>query len=208
MICPHCAANNKAGNTFCTECGWKLIRPVEPAMEKTPEAPKLTFESPWGKEKEEKKAEDAQTNETTNTGYQGSYQSTVIHNGDEPVRKVGFGEAVTSFFRNYVEFKGRATRSEYWYVALFCFLVDVVIGLVGRITGLTVENTLQTIWSLAVLLPSLGLCWRRMHDIGKSGLLNLLLLLPLVGWIICIVFYCQPSVGDNEYGPRKTEWNR
>ena len=196
MICPHCATNNKDGNAFCTECGWKLIRPVEPAMEKTPEAPKLTLESPW-KEKEQTWQQESP-----------AYESTIVSNGDEPVRKIGFKESVVNFFKNYVQFKGRATRSEYWYIVLLCFLVSLVISIIGNAAGDAFERTANTIWDLAILLPSLSLAWRRMHDIGKSGLFNLLLLIPLVGWIICIVMYCKASDLDNEYGPRKTERNR
>lgn len=184
MICPHCATNNKDGNAFCTECGWKLIRPVEPAMEETPKAPNTDFYQ-------------APSYETP------TYTGTVI-GGDGPVRKIGFKEAVVSFFQNYVKFDGRATRSEYWYVVLFCIIVDLVISAIGGFAGDTAKTALNTIWSLGTLLPSLGLAWRRMHDIGKSGLFNLLLLIPLVGWIICIVMYCKDSDLDNEYGPRKT----
>ena len=189
MICPHCATNNKDGNAFCTECGWKLIRPVEPAMEETPKAPN--------------------TNYYQAPGYEApAYEGTVIGGDNGPVRKIGFKEAVVSFFRNYVQFGGRATRSEYWYVVLFCLIVDMVISAIGGFAGDTAKTALNTIWGLATLLPSLGLAWRRMHDIGKSGLFNLLFLIPFVGWIICIVMYCKDSDLDNEYGPRKTERNR
>lgn len=185
MICPHCNANNKDGNSFCTECGWKLIRPVEPAMEETPKAPDFgVYEAP----------------PTYSYGDSGGK--------DEPVRKIGFGEAIVSFFKNYVKFDGRATRSEYWYVCLFTFLMSVAITAIGAAAGDSVERAINTVWELAILLPTLGLAWRRMHDIGKSGLMNLLLLIPLVGWIICIVMYCKDSDADNEYGPRKTERNR
>lgn len=113
---------------------------------------------------------------------------------------MSFMDAVKSAFRQYVGFGGRARRSEYWYFFLFNFIVGFVLGFLGTFVG--IFDFLGTIYSLAVFLPGLALCFRRLHDIGKSGWWLLLALIPLVGAIILIVFYCQDSQpGENQYGP-------
>lgn len=112
---------------------------------------------------------------------------------------MSFEEAVKTVLTKYVDFNGRARRSEYWYFVLFNLLVNFVVGIVVNLTGLTF---LSYVVSLALLLPGLGVCVRRLHDIGKGWAWILLALIPLVGGIILIVFYCQDSQpGDNQYGP-------
>ena len=117
-----------------------------------------------------------------------------VQNGPmAPVRAVGFGEAIANFFKKYAEFSGRATRSEFWFAALFNFLTVFVAAFIPFIGWL---------YPLAVLVPNLAIAWRRLHDIGKSGTYFLMGLIPLAGPIILIVYYCTDSVGDNEYGRR------
>ncbi len=109
-------------------------------------------------------------------------------------------DAIKSVFSQYVGFKGRARRSEYWYFVLFNFLVSFVLSFLGNLVE--VLKFLPGIWSLAVLLPGLAVCVRRLHDIGKTGWLLLLALIPIVGEIILIVWFCKDSQpGDNQYGP-------
>ena len=102
--------------------------------------------------------------------------------------------------KNYVNFQGRATRPEFWYFFLFNFVVSFILGLLGR-----VGTTLSSVWSLAILLPQLGLGVRRLHDIGKSGWLMLLSLIPIVGWIILIIWWAKEGdPNENQYGPVPT----
>jgi len=102
-------------------------------------------------------------------------------------------------FKNYVNFKGRARRKEYWMFVLFNFIVAFVLGFIDGLIGITI---LSTIYSLAVIVPSLALCIRRLHDIGKGGVWILIGLIPLVGEIVLIVFFCMDSqAGENQYGP-------
>lgn len=105
-----------------------------------------------------------------------------------------FAQAVESAFRNYANFNGRARRSEYWYFILLNGLVSLL--------GATPLFPLVGLYSLAVLVPSLAAGARRLHDTGRSGLWLLLLLIPLVGEIILIVWMCEDSKpGPNQYGP-------
>lgn len=99
--------------------------------------------------------------------------------------------------KNYVNFEGRATRAEFWWFFLFNFIVGLIFGLFGK-----VGTILSGIWSLAILLPQLGLGVRRLHDINKSGWYWLIGLIPIVGWIILIIWWAQPGERtENQYGP-------
>ncbi len=117
-------------------------------------------------------------------------------------RQVTFKEAVMSALtRNYCNFSGRASRSEYWWYALFTFIVGCVISAIFY-SHPTTLNIVSGIVNLALLLPSLGLCVRRLHDIGKSGWWIFIGLIPIVGAIILIVWFCTDSQRTpNEYGP-------
>lgn len=88
---------------------------------------------------------------------------------------MSFGAAISSFFTKYATFSGRARRSEFWYVALFTTLVSIVISIVAPgpfmdFNGVMVQqqSMLANLWSLATLVPSLALTWRRLHDVNKS----------------------------------------
>ena len=118
---------------------------------------------------------------------------------------MGFAEAVQSCFKQYVGFTGRARRSEYWWFALFGLIVGIVANLIDTVLGTMSEDTnvgvLGTIVSLALLLPTLAVAIRRLHDTSRTGWWILIGLIPIVGWIILIVFYVQDSHPDNKYGP-------
>ena len=120
-------------------------------------------------------------------------------------KQLSFGEAVNkALAQNYCNFSGRASRSEYWWYALFTMILSVVIGFVLGIfgAGSTAVSVIQGLVSLALLLPGLGLCVRRLHDISKSGWWIFISLVPLLGAILLIVWFCKPSdPGMNQYGP-------
>ncbi|MGW8169947.1 MAG: DUF805 domain-containing protein [Sulfurovaceae bacterium] len=107
-----------------------------------------------------------------------------------------FSESISTCFNNYSNFDGRASRSEYWWFALFITLGGVVSSIVDD------SGIFYMIFTLAILLPSLAVGARRLHDIGKSGWWQLLGLIPILGAIILIIFFVQkPQAGDNQYGP-------
>ncbi len=119
---------------------------------------------------------------------------------------MSFTEAVTSVFSNYANFSGRARRSEYWYFTLFNLIVSAVLGILlnltaGSFLGNIVRAT-EIVYSLAVLVPSLAVVWRRLHDIGKSGAWYFIGLVPIVGFILLLVWFCKDSQPEvNQYGP-------
>jgi uncharacterized membrane protein YhaH (DUF805 family) len=101
-------------------------------------------------------------------------------------------KAVKTCLNKYADFKGRAARPEFWWFALATFVVSAVLNQVIPMLG--------ALFSLAVLLPSLAVAARRLHDIGKSGWFLLLLLIPVIGWLVLLYFYIQPSGPSNEFG--------
>ena len=114
---------------------------------------------------------------------------------------MNFGQAISSGFKNYVTFQGRSERSGFWYWTLFSFIVSVVFSAFSGGDSSNFFGILGTLASLALLLPSLAVAVRRLHDTDRSGWFLLLGLIPLVGFIILIVFYCQPSsAGSNRFG--------
>jgi uncharacterized membrane protein YhaH (DUF805 family) len=117
---------------------------------------------------------------------------------------VSFQDAVKTCFSKYVDFNGRARRSEFWWWVLFTFVLGIVASIVDAILGTrnsSGSGLFQGIANLAVLLPSLAVGARRLHDTGRSAWWLLLWLLCIIGWIILIVWFCQDSHGDNKYGP-------
>jgi uncharacterized membrane protein YhaH (DUF805 family) len=93
--------------------------------------------------------------------------------------------------QNYATFKGRASRSEHWYFVLFNIIFSIALSYVSGVVNLPI---LYTIYSLALLIPSIAVAVRRMHDVGKSGWF---ILIPIYGLILA----CTQGVkGENEYG--------
>jgi len=107
---------------------------------------------------------------------------------------------VSTILKNYVNFKGRARRKEYWGFVLFNLIIIFALGFVGGIVGDGGEF-FGSVYSLAVFLPGLAVLIRRLHDIGRSGWSWLFALIPLVGWIIVLIWLCKDSQpGENKYG--------
>ncbi|MBL3685883.1 DUF805 domain-containing protein [Leucobacter zeae] len=148
-----------------------------------------------------------------------------------PLYGATFGQAVKRFFKNYANFTGRASRSEYWFVALFAFLVELI-PLIFYIVGIVIlagtsaaasssydsysgydssmsaatetgmglgvifmilGGGLMLLIALGMIVPSLAIAWRRLHDGNFAGPMFFLGLIPYVGGLIMIVFYCLPS---------------
>lgn len=105
-----------------------------------------------------------------------------------------FKQAVLRCLRDkYADFGGRASRPEFWWFALATFLVGLLLNILHL-------GILALLVNLALLVPSLAVGARRLHDIGKSGWLQLIWLIPFIGWILLIYWLVQPSTGPNAYG--------
>lgn len=102
-------------------------------------------------------------------------------------------QAVSACFSKYATFSGRARRAEYWWFTLFNVIVNLVVGLAGEIA--------IGFWMLATLLPSISVMVRRLHDIGRSGWWAWILVIPLIGGIVMLVWQVtKGDSGPNAYG--------
>lgn len=107
--------------------------------------------------------------------------------------------------KNYVGFSGRARRKEYWMFTLISTLISIGLTIVDMVTGNVNATTgwgmLSGIYALLVLLPSLAVSVRRLHDRDKSGWWLLLVLIPLIGAIVLLVWMVQEGDrGTNRFG--------
>lgn len=108
--------------------------------------------------------------------------------------------------QKYAVFSGRSRRKEFWMFVLFTFIVEIVLAIIDAIIG--TYNTaigmglLSGLFYLAILVPSIALNTRRLHDIGKSGWFQLLFIIPIVGFILWIIWMVRDGDhGVNQYGP-------
>lgn len=120
---------------------------------------------------------------------------------------MGFAEAVRRGLNNFFNPYGRASRSEFWWYALFIYIIGGVLGWFG---GRLEFHGMEQVWlgiifqCLSAVLGASVICAgiRRLHDTGKSGWYSLWYFLPFIGWIIEIILLCKaPQPGDNQYGP-------
>lgn len=111
--------------------------------------------------------------------------------------------------KKYCVFQGRARRKEYWMFTLFNVLIYIALMIIEGILGIGGEGglgILTILYSLMVLLPSLGVSVRRLHDTGRSGWWLLISLVPLIGGIVLLVFLILDSQpGANQYGSNPKE---
>ena len=120
---------------------------------------------------------------------------------------ISFGGAIARGFKKYATFTGRASRSEYWWWTLFTFLTYTVLGLLTYVVGISTSRDggrtpgllavpliiLLLVFALGIIVPTLALTVRRLHDAGYSGLLALLILIPYLGGLIIMIFALLPS---------------
>ncbi len=102
--------------------------------------------------------------------------------------------------KNYATFAGRARRKEYWMFVLFNMIVAVVLFIVDFALG--TYFVLYALYCVGIILPSLAVSVRRLHDVGKSGWWLFISLIPLIGGIwLLVLFVTDGTAGDNPYGP-------
>ena len=108
--------------------------------------------------------------------------------------------------KNYAVFKGRAQRQEYWYFFLFNIIISIALSMLDSALGNPGAGEgagmIGTVYSLAILIPSIAVGVRRLHDTGRTGWWMLIGLIPLVGVLVLLYFFVQDSQPEaNEYGP-------
>ena len=128
---------------------------------------------------------------------------------------MGFMDALTTVFRNkYATFSGRASRSEYWWGYLGYFVIATVLQIFALVGGIALIDAgelalLPGLIALggivAMIIPTIAVSVRRMHDTGKSGWMLLILIIPCIGFILWIVWMVEDGQAhDNAYGPVPT----
>lgn len=186
--CKNCGQENTDDATFCKSCGTSL------AVHTT----------------------------TENTAAQ-TYPQQDIFESENDEKRNPFSYFIDAF-KNYAKFSGRASRKQYWMFTLFSVLIGIALGFIGGFLGgfagslyasghlsyssvLTISsivsflNGVLVLYQIAIFIPALAICWRRLHDINKSGLWFFIILIPIVGIIWLIVLLCQTGdEEENEYG--------
>ena len=139
-----------------------------------------------------------------------SFSTTTPTEGhDAPLPGATFGQAVSRFYGRYATFSGRASRSEFWWVALFMALVYIAFGIFAGVVGAATADSsgqaseanpaiivvalLFGVFVLASIVPGIALNVRRLHDANFSGWLALVALVPSIGAIVMVVFAALPS---------------
>jgi uncharacterized membrane protein YhaH (DUF805 family) len=122
-----------------------------------------------------------------------------VHSNLAP-KSVNFVDAVKRSFSKYATFKGRASRSEYWYYTLYYFAL-FLIPILGASDAMGMFGIIGILAILASIIPFYSVMVRRLHDTGKSGWWWWISLIPF-GGIAVLVFLCQEGESkDNVYGP-------
>lgn len=103
--------------------------------------------------------------------------------------------------RKYANFSGRAHRKEYWMFILIYLIINVILAVLGL-------EVISALFDLALLVPSISLATRRLHDTSRSGWWQLIVFIPMIGFIVLIIFLVQDSHDDNDYGvnPKATSF--
>ncbi len=139
---------------------------------------------------------------------------------DWPHYGIGFGGAVKRAFQKYAVFSGRASRSEYWWFVLFTFVGFLALGIPAGVLGTATSTdggqtpgpagvpflVLLTVFYFGILVPSLAITVRRLHDAGYSGWLVLLNLVPVGGLVVAIFTVLGTSPAAAKYGPPFVSW--
>ncbi len=114
---------------------------------------------------------------------------------------MNFQSAVTTCLQKYATFEGRASRSEFWYFYLFCVLVNLVAAILDRLISNFHSDPASIIVSIAILVPFIAVAARRLHDLDKSGWWQLLLFIPLIGYLILIIWWATKGTESrNRFG--------
>ncbi len=110
-----------------------------------------------------------------------------------------------SVLKNYATFSGRARRKEYWMFALFNIIILLVLSVIDATLGLVSYELgigiLSGIYMLATFIPNIAVSIRRLHDTNRSGWWLLLYIIPIIGFVVLLIFVCSDSQpGSNRYG--------
>ncbi|WP_404384682.1 DUF805 domain-containing protein [Caenispirillum salinarum] len=115
---------------------------------------------------------------------------------------MNFVDAISICFKKYVDFSGRARRAEYWYWTLFTVVVSICTSILDAVMfPHNMWSPLNAVFNIAILLPSIAVMVRRLHDTDRSGWWALISLIPIVGWIVLVIWMIGKGTdGPNRFG--------
>lgn len=227
VTCPKCGTPVRSGQIHCTNCGGNIPsqvqeqvksqqeRPVAPTVNQTQtQNVKMNFCYKCGNKIADghlfcsncgTKVENIIQN--PNTAYSGNntnYNTGNINYNPGAVQwrqssQMSLFQYFTKCFKHYVDFSGRARRKEYWGFYLFTMIFMVAAIILDNI--LDTIGIISLLWSLTIMIPTLAVTVRRLHDVGKGGGWFFIQLVPIVGSIWLLVLMCTDSdVGPNQFG--------
>lgn len=188
--CKHCGQMVDDNASFCPKCGQPIEKlgnqPVPPTGQPSiQQAPNYGQQTPPYQQQAPNYGQQVPPYQQAPYGQQQAY--TTASNGMR-MRNMDMMEACKLFWTKYATFEGRARRTEFWWSYLMVFVINCLLGWTFIIP-------------LACVIPMIAISVRRLHDIGKSGWYYLLCLIPIVGTILLIIWFCQEgNIGRNEYG--------
>lgn len=112
--------------------------------------------------------------------------------------------------KNYAGFSGRARRKEYWMFVLFNMIFGIIAMILDNVLGIAMEGIgygpIYGLYLLAIIIPSIAVGVRRLHDVGKSGWMMLITFIPLIGaiWLL-VLFVTDGNPDENQYGANPKE---
>jgi uncharacterized membrane protein YhaH (DUF805 family) len=119
-----------------------------------------------------------------------------------------FGSAISNVLSNYANFSGRASKSEFWWWFLFFTLLMIAVGMVSAVLSDSLGGLLSGLVWLGLFLPNLAVHVRRLHDTGHSGWWLLIFFIPLIGFIVLLVWFLSASTPlANSYGEPPKQFN-
>jgi uncharacterized membrane protein YhaH (DUF805 family) len=104
------------------------------------------------------------------------------------MQRMNFQDSIKICFTKYADFTGRASRPEYWWFFLFTLLASIVLS--------ALNQYVSWLFSLATMLPSFAVGARRLHETNRSGWWQLLWFVPVVGWIVIVIFLVQEALPE------------
>ena len=214
MYCEHCGQQLADGARFCTKCGAPQAAALDRTVgvfDQTPDdlsdrtvnvfAQPAQKAEPAPERRPEVRPQPAVQDDLPPARHLTFDEPPAPQPAAPAARSIGPMEAIRRFFSNYANFNGRATRAEFWWPWLLLAVLSFLEGLLGTLVP-PLSAVLTLLIAGALLLPSLALCVRRLHDTGRPWTSVLLLLIPVAGFVLMIVFCSKPSDGDNAFGPR------
>ncbi len=125
----------------------------------------------------------------------------VLPGGGDGIERT-FGTSIAMCFSKFATFAGRAPRAEMWWFALFTFLVNIVLSIAAAVLDTPAISIVNGLFVLVTFLPHISVTVRRLHDVNRSGWWYWIILVPVVGAILLLVWCCSRGThGANEYGP-------